>query len=99
MKKVKVVMVGPSGVGKTSISTRFVNNQFNPNSPTTLGASYLDRELEYSPGKKYKIQIWDTSGQEKYRSIAKIYYREAKMAILVYDINDASTLLNIKSWK
>lgn len=51
-----------------------------------MGAAFAEKSLEYEPGKFLRMQIWDTAGQEKYRSIAKIYYQEAKVAILVYDV-------------
>ena len=58
----------------------------------------MERTLEFSTGNSYKIQIWDTTGQEKYRSIAKIYYRDAKIAILVYDVGDPHSFTSLQSW-
>ena len=58
----------------------------------------MERTFEYSNGNSYKLQIWDTTGQEKYRSIAKIYYRDAKIAILVYDVADPQSFISLQSW-
>lgn len=58
----------------------------------------MERTFEFSSGNSYKIQIWDTTGQEKYRSIAKIYYRDAKIAILVYDVGDPQSFTSLQSW-
>jgi small GTP-binding protein len=98
MPKVKVVVVGVSGVGKTSISQRFVNNEYNSRSPATLGASFIERVFEYAPGRSYRLQIWDTAGQEKYRAIAKIYYKDAKVAVLVYDVTDELSFISMQEW-
>jgi small GTP-binding protein len=98
MPKIKVVVVGVSGVGKTSISQRFVNNEYNSRSPATLGASFIERVFEYTPGRSYRLQIWDTAGQEKYRAIAKIYYKDARVAVLVYDVADVLSFSCMKEW-
>jgi Ras-related protein Rab-5C len=83
-----VVVVGASSVGKTSIIARFVNDTFDPCTPTTLGAAYLEINFEHPQANFNKLQIWDTSGQEKYRSIAKIYYKNSKIGLLVFDVTD-----------
>lgn len=96
--KVKIVVVGASGVGKTSISQRFVNNEYNSRSPATLGATFIEKTYEYPPGYSYKLQIWDTAGQEKYRAIAKIYYKDARVAIMVYDVTDKLSFEHMQTW-
>jgi Ras-related protein Rab-22 len=58
----------------------------------------LERVYEHPPGNHYRLQIWDTTGQEKYRSIAKIYYKDAKVAIMVYDVTDSYSLTSLKAW-
>lgn len=80
-----VVTVGESGVGKTSLTIRFVNNQFKENCIATIGASYLAKTLHVK-GQHIRFNIWDTAGQEKYRSLASLYYRGVDCAIIVYDI-------------
>jgi small GTP-binding protein len=81
-----VVIVGDAAVGKTSIASRFVHNNFRHNNVATIGASFLSKKIETSPGTFIKFNIWDTAGQEKYRSVASLYYRGIACALLVYDI-------------
>ncbi len=84
---VKVVLLGESGVGKTSIITQFTSNQFNPRVPTSVSAKFVSKIIDFPKyNKKIKFDIWDTVGQEKYRSLAKIFYKDAKIIIFVYDI-------------
>ena len=84
----KVVLLGESGVGKTCIIARFINNTFEENLISTTGASYAGKTMTFDDfgGKSIKFEIWDTAGQEKYRSLTKIFYKDAGAAILVYDI-------------
>lgn len=74
-KQVKVIVVGDTGVGKSCLLLRFVNDEFNEFSEPTLGAAFLSKIHEYGGGKNIRLQVWDTAGQEKYKSIASIYYR------------------------
>jgi small GTP-binding protein len=90
---IKVVLVGESNTGKTSIINRFCSDIFNEETHVTVGCSCLSRTIEVAPYQKVKLKIWDTAGQETYRSINKIFYKEAKIVIFVYDIT------NIKSFK
>ena len=83
----KVVLIGESGVGKTSIINRYISNTFSNVLTATPGASFTSKTLflkEYN--QSIKFEIWDTAGQEKYRSLTKIFYKDAGAAILVYDI-------------
>ena len=84
----KVVLLGESGVGKTCLIARFINNTFEENLISTTGASYAGKTMVFDEyeGKSIKFEIWDTAGQEKYRSLTKIFYKDAAVAILVYDI-------------
>ena len=84
----KVVLLGESGVGKTCIIARFINNTFEENLISTTGASYAGKTMTFDEydGKSIRFEIWDTAGQEKYRSLTKIFYKDATAAILVYDI-------------
>lgn len=85
----KVVLLGESSVGKTSIITRFIDDSFNANGMATTGASYANKSIVYRDYKKaLKFEIWDTAGQEKYRSLTQIFYKDASIAILVYDVTD-----------
>ena len=95
--KVKVVVVGSSGVGKTSISNRFIYDEFQERAQPTLGASYLEKLYDFQ-GHKIRYQLWDTAGQEKYRAIAKIYYKDSKVALLVYDVTNKLSFVSLQSW-
>ena len=96
---IKVVLVGNTGVGKTSIISRFINDSFTPNHLSTLTAAYYSKTLSFDNEKKtIKYNIWDTAGQEKYRSMNKINYRNALVAILVYDITDENSFEDIKNY-
>ena len=83
-----VVMVGESGVGKSSLTIRFVSNHFKEHGQPTIGASFLSKTLSLQTGGSIKYNIWDTAGQEKYRSLASLYYRGVDIAIIVYDITN-----------
>ena len=86
-ESVKVVLLGESGVGKTSIISQFTTNKFNPRCATSVSAQFISKTIEFpNYGKSIKFDIWDTVGQEKYRSLAKIFYKDAKVIIFVYDI-------------
>ena len=97
---VKAVLLGESGVGKTCIIARFINNTFENNIMSTTGASYAGKTmtLDEFQGKCIKFEIWDTAGQEKYRALTKIFYKDAKVAILVYDITRKDSFDEIKNY-
>ena len=94
---VKITLLGNSGVGKTCIITRYTEGSFEQNKASTSGASYSQKHLVIE-NKEITLDIWDTAGQEKYRAIAKIYYKEAKAVILVYDITDESSFKEMKEY-
>jgi small GTP-binding protein len=92
-----VVIIGTIGVGKSSITIRFVNNQFNDFLDSTLGAVFFEKVHNYN-GKSIKFQFWDTAGQEKYKAIARIYYKDSKVAVVVYDVNSRESFNAMKTW-
>ena len=96
----KVVLLGESGVGKTCIIARFINNTFEENLISTTGASYAGKTMTFDEyeGKSIKFEIWDTAGQEKYRSLTKIFYKDAGAAILVYDITRKESFEEIQKY-
>ena len=96
----KVVLLGESGVGKTCIIARFINNTFEENLISTTGASYAGKTMTFDEfgGKGIKFEIWDTAGQEKYRSLTKIFYKDAGAAILVYDITRKESYEEIQKY-
>jgi small GTP-binding protein len=99
MQLVKVVLLGDSGVGKTNIALRFTEDQFMTDSPSTIVVSMKPKELTI-PGtsETFKINIWDTAGQEKYRSLTGMYYKDATAAILIYDTTNKQSFEGIKYW-
>ena len=99
-KSVKAVLLGESGVGKTCIIARFINNTFENNIMSTTGASYAGKTLSFDEfgGKCIKFEIWDTAGQEKYRALTKIFYKDAGVAILVYDITRKESFDELKDY-
>ncbi len=95
--KLKVVIVGDSGVGKTNLIKRFVTNSFNQNSKATVGVEFLSKSYRIND-QVFKIEMWDTAGQERYKSITAAYYKGAKGALIVYDITQKTTFENISKW-
>mmetsp|Transcript_1333 Transcript_1333/g.4225 ORF Transcript_1333/g.4225 Transcript_1333/m.4225 type:complete len:203 (-) Transcript_1333:16-624(-) len=93
----KVVILGASGCGKTCLSLRFVKDQFISYTASTIGASFLVKELTIG-SQKITLQIWDTAGQERFRSMAPLYYRGALAAILVFSLCDAQSFERLKEW-
>ena len=94
----KVVILGEPGVGKTSIISRYVTNQFSPVVISTTGASYSTKILKIDDENSIKFQIWDTAGQERFRSLAKIFYQNAVAVILVYDITVRETFEQLQKY-
>ena len=96
----KVVLLGESYVGKTSIISRFVYDFFQENSITTTGASYATKNIRFKDynDQTVKFEIWDTVGQEKYRSLTQIFYKDAAIAILVFDITKYNTFIEMKNY-
>ena len=98
-ESVKVVLLGESAVGKTSIINQFTKNKFNSRCQTSVSAQFTSKTIEFPEFEKsIKFDIWDTVGQEKYRSITKIFYREAKVIILVYDITKEYSFNALKDY-
>ena len=95
----KIVLLGESGVGKTCIISRYINQVFEGNTISTNGASYAAKTLHFEDyDKSLKVEIWDTAGQEQYRSLTKIFYKDATAAILVYDITRKKSFDEIKNY-
>ena len=83
----KVVLIGESGAGKTSIIQRFAYKLFDPNCASSISSQYISQVIELKDiNKTLKFEIWDTAGQERYRSMAKIFYKDAKIILFVYDV-------------
>ncbi|CAD8092553.1 unnamed protein product [Paramecium sonneborni] len=93
----KIVLIGDSGVGKTNILKRFINNEFQLESKPTIGVEFATKTIQ-SSGKAVKCQIWDTAGQERYRAITHAYYRGAVGAFICYDVTREATFKNTEKW-
>lgn len=94
---IKIVLLGDGRVGKTSILNRYINNTFDDKQEMTVNCSYYQKDLEFD-GVKYTFCLWDTAGQEKFNALTNIYYRDAKGAILVYDVSIKETFKKVEKW-
>lgn len=93
----KLLIIGDSGVGKSSLLVRFADNHFSGNYITTIGVDFKIRTIELH-GEKVKLQIWDTAGQERFRTITSTYYRGTHGVIVVYDVTSGESFANVKRW-
>lgn len=93
----KVVLVGNTQVGKTCLVSRLMTGTFRASSPATVGAAFQDHVMTTDKG-IVSMQIWDTAGQEKYRSLAPMYYRNAHAAILVFDVTNKESYEALEQW-
>ena len=95
--QVKLVLLGESAVGKSSIVMRFVNDEFQANKEPTIGAAFLTQKCRLED-RVLRYEIWDTAGQERFHSLAPMYYRNAQAAVVVYDVTKEATLEKAKTW-
>ena len=95
---IKVILVGDSGTGKTNLITVAAGFEFNSNSLTTTSCSYVQKIVKIDEN-AYKINLWDTIGQEKYRSLTKIFLKDSKIVIFVYDITKRESFESLSYWK
>ena len=95
----KVVLLGATAVGKTSIFNRIHTNNYIEDNVTTMAAVYGPKTIEVPEFNcKVKINLWDTAGQERFHALGPIYYRDAEGALLVYDTTDADSFAKVKTW-
>ena len=94
----KVVLIGNSGVGKSNLLSRLNTNEFSDEFLSTIGVEFLTKVLEVD-GVRVKAQVWDTAGQERYNSMMSTYYRNAKGALIVYDISDPKSFEAAERWR
>ncbi|KAK0181718.1 hypothetical protein PV327_003978 [Microctonus hyperodae] len=93
----KIVLIGDCGTGKTCVLQRFRSGTYVERHGNTIGVDFSMKTILID-GKKVKLQIWDTAGQERFQTITQSYYRSANGIILVYDITNRSTFINIQKW-
>lgn len=93
----KLLIIGDSGVGKSSLLLRFADNLFSGTYITTIGVDFKIRTIDVG-GEKVKLQIWDTAGQERFRTITSTYYRGTHGVIVVYDVTNGDSFVHVKNW-
>uniref|UniRef100_A0A3P9LST7 RAB31, member RAS onco family n=1 Tax=Oryzias latipes TaxID=8090 RepID=A0A3P9LST7_ORYLA len=97
IRELKVCLLGDTGVGKSSIVCRFVQDHFDHNISPTIGASFLTKTVPCG-NELHKFLIWDTAGQERFHSLAPMYYRGSAAAVIVYDITKLDSFQTLKKW-
>ena len=96
--KLKLVLLGDSGVGKTNLISRYISNSFDENTRATIGVEFFCKNFRINKKRTIKVEIWDTAGQERYKAITSVYYKGAKGAFIVYDITSRKTFENVDKW-
>lgn len=94
----KVIVIGDSGVGKTSLIQTYFTGKFSATHRPTLGADFLSGNVSLN-GKDYTLQVWDTAGQEKFQSIGTAFYRGSDCCVIVYDITNPTSFEKMNTWK
>ena len=94
---IKIILIGSFGVGKTSIIRSFDKKKFNEYEPSTLSCNFISKTVIID-NKNYICDIWDTAGQERFRSLNKLFIKDSKIIILVYDISQRKTFIELKYW-
>ncbi|KNA21752.1 hypothetical protein SOVF_040490 [Spinacia oleracea] len=94
----KVIILGDSGVGKTSLMNQFVNHKFSNQYKATIGADFLTKEVQIDD-RLFTLQIWDTAGQERFQSLGVAFYRGADCCVLVYDVNVTKSFEDLNRWR
>ena len=95
---IKTVVVGDSGVGKTCLLVRFIRDFFNESTQPTLGVDFLSKIVDTTKGRHVELQLWDTAGQELFRSVTRGYYRGSVIGYLIFDLTSKSSFENIGHW-
>jgi len=94
----KVVFLGDAGVGKSSICQRYVNNKVSETYEVTIGGAYLQQKVTLKNGMIMRLHLWDTGGEERFKAMTPLYYRDANAAILVYDVTDMKSFKSLEDW-
>ena len=87
---IKVILLGETGVGKTNLKNAVAGEKFQGNSPSTITPMFIKKDIIFYD-QKYKLKLWDTAGQEKFRALNKIYYKDSKVVLLIYDITNKAS--------
>eukprot|EP01035_Chromulina_nebulosa_P018893 gene18893-24689_t len=97
MYLIRILIIGDTSVGKTSLLVRFNENNYIPNQKTTIGVDYKAKEIVID-NENIKLQIWDTAGQERFRSMTAAFYNRAQGIVLTFDVSQRSSFTNLKTW-
>lgn len=93
----KIVLLGPSSAGKTSLVNRIISDKFSHSMKATIGAAFMSKAFDIN-GVYMRLDIWDTGGSEKYKALAPMYYRDARGVIIVYDLTNSASLQEAQTW-
>ena len=97
VKELKVILLGEPGVGKTNIISRYLSGSFNQSSNPTIGSTFGEKNIK-KDGVTYSLKVWDTTGQEKYNSITKLFVKGSHIVILVYSIDNLQSFEKLNFW-
>lgn len=97
VQTVKILILGDQTVGKTSLLLRYTRNEFVENQISTLGVDFKQKEINRE-GNTFYVQIWDSAGQERFRSVTKTYYKKASGIIVAYDSTNYNSFLSVRTW-
>ena len=97
LEEIKVILVGDSGVGKTNLIKTCVGLEFEDNAKATVSGSFLEKIIDVD-GTKYSLNLWDTAGQEAYRSVTKLFFKDSEIVIFVYDITNYESFKSLEEW-
>ena len=97
LTSLKILIIGESGVGKSSLLLRFTDDAFDPEMAATIGVDFKVKVMNQQ-GNRVKLAIWDTAGQERFRTLTPSYYRGAQGAILVYDVSSRESFTKVEDW-
>ena len=94
----KIVLLGETGVGKSSLALRYTKNMFSSTHEVTIGGAYVQQDITLANGHNLKLHIWDTGGSERFRAMLPLYYRDAAAAIITVDVSQEKSFKAVKYW-